>query len=68
MDPRLKASLLWGAIGALSFLVLVQGYELLSAERLSFSLKFTVATIVGFAAAGSTYLAEPVLFDENGRV
>lgn len=68
MDPRLKASLLWGAIGALSFLVLIQGYELLTGERLAFALKFAVASTVALTAAGSTYLAEPVLFGENGRV
>ncbi|WP_122088959.1 hypothetical protein [Halalkalicoccus subterraneus] len=68
MDPRLKASLLWGAIGALSFLVLIQGYELLSADRLSGSLKFVVAAIVALVASGSAYAVEPVLFDENGRV
>lgn len=68
MDSRLKASLLWGTIGALSFLVLIQGYELLTGARLSFALKFVVAAIVGFAAVGSTYAAEPVLFGGNGRV
>ncbi len=28
MDSRTRASLLWGAVGALSFLVLAQGYRL----------------------------------------
>ncbi|MEM4781267.1 MAG: hypothetical protein QXG03_06895 [Halalkalicoccus sp.] len=68
MDRRLKASLLWGVIGALSFLVLIQGYELLTGERLSFALKFAVAGGVGAAATGSTYLADPIVFGENGRV
>ncbi|MDL5362739.1 hypothetical protein [Halalkalicoccus sp. NIPERK01] len=68
MHPRVKASLLWGAIGALSFLVLIQGYELLSAERLSFALKFAAGGVVALVAAGSTYLAEPLVFGENGRV
>lgn len=68
MDPRVKASLLWGAIGAFSFLVLIQGYELLSEERLSFALKFAVAGGVGIIATGSTYLADPIFFGGNGRV
>ncbi len=68
MDPRVKASLVWGVIGALSFLVLVQGYELLSADRLPFGLKFATAGVVGAAATGSTYLAEPVVLGGNGRV
>lgn len=68
MEPRTKASLLWGVIGALSFLVLIQGYELLTGERLSFVLKFAVAGCVGAAAAGSTYVAEPIVLGPNGRV
>lgn len=67
MNSRLKASLLWGAIGALSFLVLVQGYELLSDDRLTFTIKFAVAGLVAATAAGSTYLAEPLLAGGNGR-
>ena len=67
MNPRLKASVLWGAIGALSFLVLVQGYELLSNERLAFTLKVAVAGAVAATAAGSTYLADPLLTGTNGR-
>jgi hypothetical protein len=67
MNPRLKASVLWGAIGALSFLVLVQGYELLSDVRLSFVLKFAIAGVVAAFATGSTYLAEPLLVGDNER-
>lgn len=67
MNPRLKASVLWGATGALSFLVLVQGYELLSDVSLSFALKFAVAGLVATLATGSTYVAEPLLADGNGR-
>ena len=66
MNPRLKASLLWGMIGAFSFLVLVQGYELLWAVRLPFGVKFAVASIVGLAVVGSAYLLDPILFGENG--
>ncbi len=68
MNSRLKASLLWGAVGTLSFLVLVQGYELASDVRVPVSLKFVAGGIVAVAATGSTYLAEPLLFGENGSV
>lgn len=67
MNPRLKASVLWGATGALSFLVLVQGYELFSDVRLSFALKFAIAGLVATLAVGSTYVAEPLLANGNGR-
>jgi hypothetical protein len=67
MNPRVKASLLWGAIGALSFLVLIQGYELYAGERITFGLKLVIAGCVGALAVGSTYLAEPLLFGENKR-
>lgn len=30
MEPRRRASLLWGLVGALSFLVLAQGYRLVT--------------------------------------
>lgn len=67
MDPRVKASLLWGAIGAFSFLVLIQGYELLAANRLGFALKFAVAGVVSVITATTTYVAEPLLIEGNGR-
>lgn len=58
MDPRLKASLLWGLVGALSFLVLVQGYELIGELGLSFLVKLVVATGVFGGATAASYAAE----------
>jgi len=60
--PRAKAGLLWGAVGALAFLVALQGYELWSGYRYALAVKFGVATAVGAGAAGLSYAAEPRLF------
>ena len=58
MRPRTKASLLWGAVGALSFLVLVQGYELLAAPGISLLVKLAIAAVVGVVASGASYVFE----------
>ena len=55
MTPIRKASLLWGLIGGLSFLVLLQGYELLSADRVDWLVKFGVALLVVVGAAALSY-------------
>jgi hypothetical protein len=51
VNRRQKASLLWGVIGALSFLVLLQGYELLIGPRIDLGVKFGVALLVFVGAA-----------------
>lgn len=59
VDPaagRRRASLLWGLVGALAFLVLVQGFELLGGESVTVAVKAGVAVAVGVAAAMSSYL------------
>jgi hypothetical protein len=60
VKPRTKASLLWGAIGALVFLVLVQGYTLLvaAAPTIGFLTKLAVAVGVGVLGAVSSYALE----------
>lgn len=58
-DPaagRRRASLLWGLVGALAFLVLVQGFELLGGQSVTVAVKAGVAVAVGVAAAVSSYL------------
>ena len=57
--PRVESSLLWGAVGAFSFLVLVGGYDLL-ASRLAVGLaaRLGVALAVGVVVAAVTYFAE----------
>jgi len=60
--PRVKASLLWGVVGLLAFLVAVQGYELLAGYRYSLAVKAGVALVVGVGATVLSYLAEGRLF------
>lgn len=61
MDPERKASALWGVIGGLSFLVLVQGYELAAGTRVGVALKAGVALVVAAAAALLTHFVRPRL-------
>lgn len=55
MDEHRKASVLWGLVGGLSFLVLLQGYELVAAERVDWLVKFAVALLVVAGASGLSY-------------
>ncbi|WP_318567300.1 hypothetical protein [Salinigranum marinum] len=66
MTPRTKSSLLWGAVGALAFLVLVQGYDLLVGLDVGFAVRFGVAALVGIAAAGLIHRLAP-RFGAKGR-
>lgn len=54
-DGHVRASLLWGLVGALSFLVLVQGYELAGGRGVTVGAKVGVAAAVGVAASGLSY-------------
>jgi hypothetical protein len=56
--------LVWGAVGALSFLVRVQGYELAVGRRLALAAKLGVAVLVGSVTAGLVPLVER-RFDAN---
>mgnify|MGYP000465865760 CR=1 FL=1 len=58
MTPERRAVVLWGVIGTLAFLVLVQGYELLADRRVDWLVKFVVALGVGTVAAGATRLLQ----------
>jgi len=60
-----KASLLWGVIGGLSFLVLIQGYELLTDQGVALAVKFGVAALVAVLAGVSTYTLQERLQAEN---
>jgi hypothetical protein len=65
MNARHKSSLLWGLVGTLAFLVLVQGYHLLVAPlTVGPAIIGGVALLVGAAAAGLTHVLEPRV---NGR-
>ncbi|EMA19904.1 hypothetical protein [Haloarcula argentinensis] len=62
MDPRTKASLLWGVVGGLAFLVLIQGYELLAGVPVSIPAKAGVAVAVGVGTTLASYRMQPRLF------
>jgi hypothetical protein len=65
MNARHKSSLLWGLVGTLAFLVLVQGYHLLvAALTIGPATIGAVALLVGTVAAGLTHTLEPRI---NGR-
>lgn len=49
-----REALLWGVVGALSFLVLLQGYELLTEAAVAVPVKFGVAALVGLGATAAT--------------
>ena len=62
-----RADLLWGATGGLAFLVLIQGYELVAAERVGVVPKLSVALAVGVASAALTRVLARWLLARNGR-
>ncbi|WP_336001029.1 hypothetical protein [Halorientalis halophila] len=54
--PRFRSSLLWGLTGGLSFLVLLQGYELVTTVRVDWLVKFGVAALVTAGGTGLTHV------------
>ena len=58
LSPRAKSALLWGAVGVLSFLVLVQGYALLVEPLVTITQGAAIALLVGVGGAGGAYLLE----------
>jgi len=65
LDPRTKASLLWGLVALLSFLVLLQGYEVLADEPVTVGVKAIVSALVGIVGAGGSYLTYGRLFERR---
>ena len=61
VSPRTKASALWGLVGALSFLVLAQGYRLLDGPGVGFLPLLGVAALVAIAASAAAYVATGAL-------
>ncbi|WP_408957422.1 hypothetical protein [Natrinema sp. 74] len=61
LDPRFKSALLWGLVGALSFLVLAFGYALAVEPIASIAGVVGVALSVGVGAGTGAYLLEPRL-------
>ncbi|MFC4358029.1 hypothetical protein ACFO0N_08725 [Halobium salinum] len=57
--PRTKSGLLWGAVGALAFLALAQGYVLVVGPLpLGFLARLGVAAVLGVVVAGVAYATE----------
>lgn len=70
MDSRLQSSLLWGLVGALSFLVLHQTWVLLGGTFTSIVVMAGTALVVGVVSTVATYVAEGRLYagGQNGRL
>ena len=61
MDPRVKSSVLWGLVGAMAFLALVQGYHLVVDDFLGIA-PMTVGVLVVFVATtGAAHTVRPRL-------
>ncbi|GEM_PF-440698 len=58
LSPRVKSALLWGLVGALAFLVLVQGYALLVDPLVTIVQGAAIAALVGSGAAIAAYILE----------
>ena len=58
MEPAVKASVLWGVIGALLFGVLSQAYRLATGEGIAFALTLLVMAGVGAATTGLAYVVD----------
>jgi intracellular septation protein A len=58
MRPRVKSSLLSGLIGLLAFLVLVQGYHLLTEQSVGIPVAAGAALLVGVVATALSYVLE----------
>lgn len=67
LDPERKSSFLWGLIGGLSFLVLIQGYHLVSGEFVGIWVMAGVAVLVGVVSGVATHLLRPQVPQENER-
>lgn len=59
MRHRTKSSILWGAVGALAFLALTQGYVLVAGPLpVSLLVRLALAVVLGVAVAGVAYVTE----------
>jgi len=67
MQPRRKASLLWGLVGALSFLVALQTYQLGLREFVALWLVVTVTAVVFVVTTAVAYWIRPRLRQRMGE-
>lgn len=61
IDPRAKSAALWGLVGLLSVLVLVQSYALLATPLLPITGALGLGLVVGLAVGIGAYALEPRL-------
>ncbi|QLG49089.1 hypothetical protein [Natrinema halophilum] len=59
IDSRTRSAVLWGIVGFLSFLVLLQGYALVDEPIVSIGWGLVIASLVGFGSLVGSYLLEP---------
>ncbi len=59
MEPRTKASLLWGLVGALTFLVLLQAYQLATQQFAALGVVVAVTAAVGVGTALAAQTLRP---------
>jgi len=65
VNARTRASLLWGAVGGLSFLVLLQGYHLLGGESVSVPVAVGATVVAAVGSVLLTRVAEEWLARRN---
>lgn len=61
MDPGVRASLLWGVVGGLAFLVLLQGYHLVGGEFVGLGVIAGVAALVFAVTAVAAHTIRPLV-------
>lgn len=59
MDRRTKSSVLWGVVGGLLYMVLIQGYVLATASDIGALVMVGMAIGVGLATTAVTYTTAP---------
>jgi hypothetical protein len=59
MEPRVKASLLWGVVGMFTFLVGLQAYHLIGGEFVGIGVTTGSTIFVGAVTALLTHLLRP---------
>lgn len=67
MDPAVKSSLLWGLVGGLSFLTLLQGYQLLTREFVETGLVVGVSLVVSVLTAVTAQVIRSRLRAQAGQ-
>ena len=67
MERRTKASLLWGAVGGLSFLVLVQAWQLLGGEPVTTAVAAGTSVVAAVGATVLTYVLEGAIGSADRR-